>query len=342
MWGREVVFLESLYLKVFVTLIVNQSTTVVYIEVVDKNRIVKSAEEEFKTISIDKKMYDFINSYTQESPFSYISILDTSPVQGAIPTVNEEKISNYIDIKSSNYKFYNNQWTYYSSKYEIQEIKNRYDKIGIDLIFSPFVVLSRFFKDKIDSYMAMFVLIEDNYLTISVFDKSKLLYGTHLDMEHESESDELLIDDIEEEIDLDLDDSIDLDDIDALDNMDGLEDFGDIEDLDSIDDIDEFSDARDVEEELSEEAQEVNMPVDAGDGFTQDYHRYSMIQSAINNFYKDESFDSQFIESVYIADAVGVSRDLKTYLEDEMFFSVYIRQIHLAAEVCELAKMEII
>ncbi|MDD3059526.1 MAG: hypothetical protein PHW94_01110 [Sulfurimonas sp.] len=47
------------------------------------------------------------------------------------------------------------------------------------------------------------------------------------------------------------------------------------------------------------------------------------------------------MESVYIADGCGVSQDLKRYLEEEMFLSVYVRKIDLAKQVCELAKAEL-
>lgn len=336
--------LESLYLKIFVNIIVNKSTTTVYIETCDNSGVVESEEEVFKTTSMDEKMYYFISSYIKESPYYYISILDNSTSQGAIPSCSTERISMHIDKHSSNYKYYNNSWTYYTSKYDIKETQNRYEKVGIDFIFSPFVLLHHFFKDKIDTHMAMFILIEDNYLSLSVFHNSELLYGVHLDMDNDTESDELIMDEMDDEeinLDHDDDDGIDLDDIDVLDEMDSLDDFGDIEDLDSIDEIDEFADARDIEEELTGEAEDVDMPAGDGDSFTEDYHRFSMIQSAVNSFYQDENFDSQFVETVYIADGVGVSGDLKTYLEEEMFLSVYVRHMSLSTEVCELAKMEV-
>ena len=336
--------LESLYLKIFVNIIVNKSTTTVYIETCDNSGVVESEEEVFKTTSIDEKMYYFISSYTKESPYYYVSILDNSTSQGAIPSCSTERISMHIDKQSSNYKYYENSWTYYTSKYDIKETQNRYEKVGIDFIFSPFVLLHHFFKDKIDTHMAMFILIEDNYLSLSVFHNSELLYGVHLDMDNDTESDELIMDEMDDEeinLDHDDDDGIDLDDIDVLDEMDSLDDFGDIEDLDSIDEIDEFADARDIEEELTGEAEDVDMPMGNSDSFTEDYHRFSMIQSAVNSFYQDENFDSQFVESVYIADGVGVSGDLKTYLEEEMFLSVYVRHMSLSTEVCELAKMEV-
>ncbi len=336
-------FLESLYLKIFVNIVVNKYNTSVYIESCSKKETVDTAEETFKTTTINDEMYEFINSFTKESPFHYISILDTSSSQGLIPSCKNDRVLKTIDKSSSKYLCFNQSWAYYTSKLDLKETQHEYSRVGVDFIFSPFILLNRFFQDKIDSHMAMFILIEGNYISLSVFDNSTLLYGVHLDMQNDIESEELLIDeDMEADINLDSDDGIDLDDIDALEEMDGLDDFGDIEDLDSIDDIDEFSETRDVEEELTEEAEAVedNMPIDDSDGFTDDYHRYSMIQTAVNEFYKDERYDSKFIETVYIADGVGVSPDLKTYLEDEMFLSVYIRHLDLPSELCELAKLE--
>jgi hypothetical protein len=199
--------------------------------------------------------------------------------------------------------------------------------------------LSNFFKDKIDSHLALYILLEDNYITVCVFDNSKLLFGDHIDMDHGDDNEELLIDDSnEEDIDLDLEGSIDLDDIDAMSDIEGLDDFGDIEDLDSIDEIDEFAETED-EEEFADEDDEPS--VDDGSGFNEDYQRFSLIQSSINRFYKDSRYDSKFVESVYIADAIGVSGDLKRYLEEEMFLSVFVRHLDLGAEVCEMAKADL-
>ena len=65
-----------------------------------------------------------------------------------------------------------------------------------------------------------------------------------------------------------------------------------------------------------------------------------LIQSSINRFYKGFLYDSKFIESAYIADSIGMRGDLKRYLEEEMFLSVFVRHLDLYAEVCEAAKAE--
>jgi len=356
--------LDILYQKVFVNIVVHKFNTLVYIEVCSKDEIVESIEKTFDSVVLDKKMYEFINFYIKKSPYFYISILDKAKSQGAIPNCANDRITDFIDVNETNHVCYHDSWTYHTSKSELESLKKVYSKIGLDFIFSPFVILSNFFKDKIDSYMAMFILIEEDHISITMFDNSELLYGTYLELNHATDTEELIIDDDVD--DLTMDDNIDLSDVDVLDDMDSLDemdslddidsldemdslddidsldDFGDIEDLDSFDDMSDFEDDKDVEEELIEELEisTSESPQKENTSFTGDYHIFLIIQRAVNAFYKDEKFNSQFIESVYIADALGVSGDLKKFLEEEMFLSVYIRQINLSIEVCNLAKLE--
>jgi len=73
-----------------------------------------------------------------------------------------------------------------------------------------------------------------------------------------------------------------------------------------------------------------------------DYKRFIQIHNSVNNFYNDDKYDSNFIENIYIADAVGVSKDLSKYLKEEMFFHPIVRKIDLNVEVCDMAKAEIV
>jgi len=331
-------FFESLYLKVFVNIVVKNSTTDVYIELCSSKGVIDNAEDSFNTTKMSEEMLEFITSYTRESPFSYFSLLDMSPSQGAIPTCSKNKLSYYYDISASEYKCHDKKWTYYTSKSDLYDIEKRYKDIGIDFVFSPFSILVNFFKDKVSSHHAMYILVQEGFISLCVFDNSELLFAQHLDMEKITESDDLLMDDADDI--LDLDDGIDLEDIDVMDAEDSLEDFGDIEDLDSLEEIDEFSENKDVEEEFYHEEDAELAPSDES-GFNEDYQRFSLIQSSINHFYKDDKYESKFIENVYIADGVGISSDLKRYLEEEMFLSVYVRHLELGAEVSELARIEV-
>ena len=330
-------FFEVMYQKVFVNIVVKSNSTDIYIELYSSSDVVDNIQNSFNGIKMSEEMLEFIKSYISESPFYYISVLDTSLSQGALPTCEKNRLSYYYDISASEHKCHNEKWTYYTSKSDLYDIERRYKKVGVDLVFSPFSILANFFQDKIDSNLAMYILVQDGFLSLSVFDNSELLYAQHLDMENPHENDDLLMDESSEE--LDLEDGIDLENVDVIDNGEPFDDLNDIEDLDSLEEIDEFSENKDVEEEFYYKEEE--LAEENEDGFNEDYQRFSLIQSSINHFYKDEKYESQFIENVYIADGVGISSELKRYLEEEMFLSVYVRHVELGAEVAELARMEV-
>ncbi|MDF1876762.1 hypothetical protein JHD47_02910 [Sulfurimonas sp. SAG-AH-194-L11] len=338
-------FLEALYNKVFVNIVVKRSSTDVYIEICSKKGAINHYKESFDTTILSHKLLEFINSFTKESPYFYISFLDIAVEQGALPTCEKNRLGFYKDISALEHKCHDKKWTYFTSKVDLYAMEKRYEKIGIDFIFSPYSLLSHFFEDKISTVLAMYVLVQDSFISLAIFDSGQLLYAQHLDMETISEvEDEILASiDVEEEVDLEIEQSINLEDIDVVEDvMQDLDDFGDIEDLDSIEDIDEFSQDKDLEEELADAAEELEEAEELHENsFNEDYQRFSLIQTALSHFYNNEKYESTFIETVYIADGAGVSSDLKHYLEEEMFLNVYLRRMDISMEVCELAKEEL-
>jgi len=327
----------SLYAEVFVNIVVESSQSVVYVEVCSKKKVERSTHKYFATTALNTHMYEFIAALYKESPFCYISILDKSQNQGAIPTCTTSEMGKYCDISASEYRCYSGDWAFYTSEYDIEAIKQDYRSIGVDFIFSPFVLLAQFFKDKIESTLSIFVLLESNTISFTIFDNGKLLYGEYLSMQSNKERDALAMgSSMDEELD-DADmEGINLEDIAIGDDSSGFEDFATIDDLDADDVIEEFSETAPPSEIVHEKEEHTS-----ADGFNEDYHRFILIQAALSAFYKDPKYNSRFIESIYIADGVGVSSDLKNYLEEEIFLSVYIRKIDIAASLCDLAKAEV-
>ena len=338
--------LKSLYFKVFINVIVEHSNTTVYTQIYSKKGEISHEEMTFPSAKFTQELYEYIANFTKESPFHYVSFLDSSKDQGALPTCDKNKLSYYQDLTTAEYKCINKQFSIYTSKTDLYNLERRYEDIGIDFIFSPFIVLGNFFKDKTASTMAMYVLIGETAISVAVFENSDLLFAKHLDLELDTPTQNLDLEELDEdekEIDLELEDEsgIILDDID----VDGdLEDFSDIADLDNLEDIDEFSETKDLNEELYEDSVHSVDEIaseDENSHFNEDYQRFSLIQNAINNFYTDPKYEGNFLENIYIADNVGVSNDLRRYLEEEMFLNVYIRKIDVASEICDLAKEEI-
>lgn len=329
---------EALYQKVFVSIVLTRSGTLVYIEHCDSKKVLQNFEKKFHTTTFDHKIYDFIQEHISETPFYYITILDSSAQQGALPTCEAREMQLYVDMEANRSLCYNNQWSYYTSVEGLDLVQKEYKDLGLDFIFSPFCLLAKIYKDKLASQMCMFILLEDNFLSLSVFDENKLLFAQRLDMDHADENDDMMIDD-EDELEFDLDASINLDEVNAMDDLGELEDFSDIEDLDTLDEIDEFDES--IKPQENKKKLFDDMPVADEDGFNEDYQRFLLVKSAVHTFYNDDKYESKFVEHVYIADCVGVSDDLKRYIEEEMFLNPIIRKVDLMQELCDMAKEEL-
>lgn len=331
-------FFSKLYPKIFIAIIVDLAKTDIYVEILSNNKIKKSLFRSFDTTTIDKRIEAFIAEYTKESPYCYIALLDKSPIQGAFPTCTTSKMKDFCDIGSSIYKCFNNDWAYFTSSYELENIKIEYKRVGIDFIFSPFVILAKFFKDRIDSSCAMFLLVEENFLTLAVFKNSKLLYADHIDLEYQK-GQKLNIStsfSSKDDDNLDIMGGIDIENIDLDGSGEKFDDLASIEELDISDGFDDFSTTNDSSLKSQEEHHKPKNEV-----VNNNYERFVLVQNSLNTFYKDKRYNAEFIETLFVADAIGLEHDFKSYVEDEMFLSVHVRKIDLLTTLLEVAKAEV-
>ncbi len=335
--------IENLYLKVFVGIVVSAEKYDVMIEMVKGSDVKERMMKSFPHPGGKGEMQTFIETYTDESPFYYISLLHPMPDQGALPTCSSKRAEDFFDLSTSITLCQDKKWMLYAAKPDLDQLRKEYKNPGLDFIFSPFVVMRRFFKDKIKLGLAFFILAQPESISLAVFKGGSLLFAEQIAME--AEEDDLFNDMNDEavslsfELDADgLEEGIDLDDINAIDDLEGLDDLNDIEDLDAVGDLEAFEEHMPEPVSVIEEHSAVSE--EEPQGFNEDFKRFQIIQNGLNNYYSDGKFDQQFIESVYVADACGVTDDLKHYLEEELFMKVYIRRIDLAAEVVDLAKVE--
>ncbi len=313
-------FLEGLYKKIIINIIVKDSQTVVSIAVFSKKDMLHNTHKTFDTTTINAQMYEFITEYAKKSPFCYISVLDKSSLQGAVPACKSSEIDKYYDVNLIEYRCFSKDWAFYTSKQEIEAIKQRYKNIGVDFIFSSFAIIANFFKDKIDTSSAMFVLIEENFISFSIFNNSKLLYAEYLKMPQK----ENFINSSDE--DRLLNSLLGINEINMQKiNKESSSTISD--DLDEIDFINEVSKVLENDTIVNRSSEE--------------YQRFLLIQNSLNTFYKDPKYKSQFIETIYIADSVGLGDEFKRYLEDEMFLNTTITKIDLSAALLDMAKAEI-
>lgn len=334
--------LHSLYLKIYISIIVSNSKTDVCVHILKSKSVKDSYMQTFKGSEVTQEMISYIQSFTGETPFYYISLLDYSVSQGAMPSCNDKEFSKYSDLETSQV-ICHDSWSSFTSKVDLINFDKKYSAFGLDFVFSPYTILKNFFKDKINSQATLFVLVQEDSLIVTVFEDSMLKYSEFVNMKIDKLDESLSIIDNEKEnddLDFDLDDlnAVNLEEIDVDDDLEDLDDLADIEDLDSIDDLEDFTEVKIAAPKPSAiKGYKEDM---SGLGFNEDYKRFSAIQSALNQFYNDRKYESKFIESVYIAAACDVENDLKNYLEEELFLKVYVRQLNICEEMLDLVRRE--
>lgn len=336
--------LERLYTKIYIAIIEDGGRITIAVEIYNGTKKIEDELESFESL---KEANVYVEDIIGESPYFYIALLNTSQDQGAIPTCDKLKMRDFADVSLTQSLCIDKKWTLYSSSGNLKELEKRHSSYGLDYIFSPFTILHDFFEDKIKEVMGLYVLIQDESLSIAVFSTEQLEFARHeitdadaialIEGSGISDDSGFELDSHEEiESDIDLDDLGALDDLDALDDIESLDD---IEALDDIDSIESFEDFTEESEEVSME--EPESKEESIEGFNLDFHRFTLIQEALKTFYGDEVYRQAFVEAVFIADAVGVSGDLKSYLEEELFVTPIVRKIDLAQELLTLSKDEV-
>lgn len=340
--------IEWLYRKIFVAIVqAGHGYDVTVSAYKQKKRLYKETKR-FEGESAYDDMNAYIQKYTQESPLHYIALLNPDLNQGGIEGCSLHESDEIGDLSNAKTLCRNQKWILYTSLRELDALKKRYSRIGLDFIFSPFSVLEHFFADKIGGTLSLYALAQKDALSIAFFEEGKLLFARHYPMhreehflEPEEESDiGFSVGDEEEE---EPDRGIDLDDIESLDDLeiiDELDDLSDLEDLDQLEEIAEFSEEIPVYEDKHMHHSKGAEAKDEMDRFNDDFYRFELIQKTLSRFYKGEHCHNHFVETIHIADASGSSSELKRYLEEELFLSVLIRHIDVNDQVVSLAILE--
>ena len=340
-----------MYDTALINIVIYAQSIHVYIEQLGRKKIKHATEKIFvlNDSYSDELLYNYIKPFTDDTPYYYVAILDASPEQGAIPTCDKHEMPLFGDLSTAQYICIDNNWACYTSKIFLQEQLQLLGDLGCDFVYSPFVLLKNFYADKIQGKIALYAFVLEHSITIAVFKEERLLFGEYIDTRAEMESqtdmqfsdeeqpqeeESVNLDDIDlSEDDLTLDDE--LDDLDAFDNIEELDDIESLDDTDAEELLEENLDA------LSEEMEKSVDETEAIERSSEDYTRFDIIQRSLARFYNDKRFESDFIETLYVADAASLTGDFKRYVQEEMFLNVYVRKIEPELEVCHLVKEEL-
>jgi len=315
-------FLRKFFKTIYVSVILKYESCEISIHLYSKDSRVPNKDR--KTfLLLDKKLtqeaIEFINNLQESNPFMYTSTLICDSInQGAVCSC-DDKIYRMMSIDKSDSKTIcvNKSWSMFISKIDLNSMLNVFKPVdGIDYVFSPTSVIYFIFKREIIKKPAVFVLLLETSVTISIFGNDKLLYNTYYQLF--SEMTETVMEHIDDNHNM-FEDTDELD-INRL-RIDG-------------------SGFDDEDHSIETTLQDTN-----ANQYTlaRDIKIFEHIKSTINEFYKNTMCEhsSDFIEQIYIADANNIyTNTLKSYIKEEMGLEISIQNIDIGDTICELSKYE--
>lgn len=325
--------------NIFVSIVKDNNEWNIYSKVIKNGTIKDKSSQTFEISNNDElpvKMKAYLEKIQMDYNFAYISLFLDSMGQGAIngtTAIDFEK--NSIDMKSVSHFDIDNKWSVYASYIDINSAKKLFNKVGLDFIYSPFMVQNQLIKSqKLKEKPTLYILNHQDSVTISVFENGNLLFGAYFqtttdigisgvdeDWEHEAEEEGL-------------DDLVELDPIEN--------DTTELSDLDDLDDLDEDESSEDFEELKSDDK---NSDIDNADSSLELYGKdtliYKYLISSINEFYRNSLYKSNFIQTIVIDDGYEVSSDLIDMIENDLLMEIEMNKININEIVCDMSKMEV-
>ena len=310
----------------YVGVIVHEESCLIKTKRVKKGKTVHEEEKEFTIASKEKlsgEVIAYLSELQDEIEQTYIALFLNSHGQGVVPSCSKSAYQKFhIEYDHVKDICVDQKYSIYASNIDIKWAEKIFAKTGLDFIFSPFLMLDNLRKkESRHDGIVLYMLTSYNSITIMIFEKERLLYGTFINIAKEED---LLNTDFTEEM-TEEDDSFDEIDLDM-----------ELEESDVIADI--LEDVK-VEADVKSSAQEEDATIKLK-LFGQDLRLVKYFDASLREFYENDLYTSDFVTYVKIYDGTGLNEDIVTYLKEQLLVDVAIRKINIEDELIALAVQE--
>ncbi len=295
----------------------------IYVKKIRNEKVIYSNIKYFNLESKDnltKEIISYINALQSEHEQTYVALFLNTLGQGAICGCGKDAFEKFgVDSKSVKGVCIDKEFTIYASVIDINWADKVFKKVGLDFIFSPFLILNSYAKKDINTNeVKLYILNTNNGLTMMIMSGKKFLYGSFFNVAIEED---VLLEDFESASSEAL--SVDDEEIFEELDFDGVDD----DDTPSMS-IDEVADYEEVilQNTLSEK--------DAR------FVRY--LDISLKEFYSSDNYDSEFVSSVKIYDCAAMNEDVIKHIEDELLLGISAENINLLEAVVEISKKEVL
>ncbi len=298
-----------------------------------KQKVIKNGETIFvetTTFEMEEKeelsqrVIAFLNEVQQKYEQTHIALLINTLGQGVLPGCGKELFKKYnIDENHVKSICYDERFTVYASKIDINWIVKSFEKIGLDFIFSPFLILDHFIqREGPEEEITLYILNLHNGFAMMIMKHKRLLYGAFFNTEKEenllytdyTHLEESGVEQIEEEM---------------------FEEF-EVEE-EEIEDLEPLEEEEIEEVEATEESGEEEFFL-----FEKDARFVKYLDTALKEFYESPIYESDFIERVRIFDDDKLNESVIKHIESELLLETRIKSVNTLDAVIDLAVEEVL
>lgn len=341
-----------LFRPLFATVLigVNYSTTTCSIKVVKKRggNIVEEIDKEFKILdgSLSAEVIKFIKKLKSRYAYSYVATLSKNTEQVLVPGVKKNQFAAF-NVNEKEYKFIKLPSAFaFILKDDIIQYQNIFKKaMGLDFLFSPFVLT--FFKAKtfVGDKPKLFALQEKEYLSVLILTRKEILYGSFLPMsagENIANAKDSL------SISSTLEDKLVATNAQQGSTAQGLEDLntelgGLEEELEDYENFDFDSLTSEANENISGSSNDNNEGSNMDN--LQDLGRsttiINLLHATIKDFYNNSLYESDFIEEIVFFDCYGISTQAIDNIKSNLMIDFSLVVLDLLKELTNVMQIEL-
>ena len=357
--GIRTVF-QKKFPNLFVAVVLSETECELRCKVLKDGAIVKTFTKTFTLTppmdTLDKSLENYLMNLQDNYQFVYIAFLLGTLGQGAIAGIGNSAFNKYgVDIKNVHNVAIFDQWSAYASYIEIKWAKNIFANVGLDFIYSPFIILSDFVvSQKLKNKPTCYILNCQDFFSVAIFEEKKLHFGAFFktqtdttfsrsddvnDWENEQEEEGILdseeIPEVAENEEEEQEGIEELSELSELGELSELDDMNDLRSTDSFSDIDgralgSFSGMDGLKEE------DISLEL-----YGRDLLVYKYLKTALEEYYHNPLYTSEFIDEIVIFDGYEISSDLIHQLEDELMMDVEIHKVDVGDRMCDIAIKEV-
>lgn len=259
----------------------------------------------------------YLTRIKKKYPFTYIATISHTIYQGALNASSEQECKQYgINPDAVRLIIVGKKWAAFIDKSAIIDERNNFAKApSLDLLYSPFLILYQVAKNQIDHSKKLFILQQQASVAMMIMDNARLYFGA-IQPINDNPSEEELANNPS------TDDSA-LEEVGQLSDLDNLETQGDFQD--SAGDINDIKDQKQILFDFSRVVSTTNI-----------------IKNALNEFYNNDNYESDFINEIVVVDGAKSSKKAMEYLETNLMINTHVISADIPQIIMEIAQRDLV